>query len=214
MDPVSPSSSSPRQQTLLAAATRVLAAAGLRGLTHRAVDAEAGLSQGTCSAYFRTRLALLTAVAEHVAGTFAADIAEVTGRLEDGVSRSGVPTAPGPALAETSAMLRRWLDDPDLLLARMELTLEGTRQPDLAAVFARQSEQLVDLVAHAMDTAHPQESCTPPDHRSRAGTLIAAVDGVLLRALRTDGPGRERVLDESLGQLLPALLGEDAGEGV
>ena len=51
---------SPRQEQLLSAGVRVVAHSGLRGLTHRAVDAEAGLPQGSCSAYMRTRLALLT----------------------------------------------------------------------------------------------------------------------------------------------------------
>ena len=51
---------STRERVLLAAAVRVLATGGLRGLTHRAVDSEAGLPQGSCSAYMRTRLALLT----------------------------------------------------------------------------------------------------------------------------------------------------------
>ena len=41
---------------------------GLRGLTHRAVDRRAGLPEGSCSAYLRTRRALQGALTEHVAG--------------------------------------------------------------------------------------------------------------------------------------------------
>ncbi|MCW2820022.1 MAG: hypothetical protein JWR42_2809, partial [Marmoricola sp.] len=93
---------------------------------------------------------------------------------------------------------------PDLLLARMELTLEGVRQPEIAAVFARQSEQLVDLVAHAMASLQREGG----DLRARAATLIAALDGVLLRALRQDPDHREEALEASLAQLLEALLGE------
>ena len=47
---------SPRRRRILDAATVVVADHGLRGLTHRAVDREAGLPEGSCSAYFRTRL--------------------------------------------------------------------------------------------------------------------------------------------------------------
>ena len=191
---------SPRQQVLLEAGTRVVAGAGLRGLTHRAVDREAGLAEGTCSAYLRTRLALLTALSEHVAARFADDIEHATHRIEEESARSGPP---GSALAETSALLRGWLADPDLLLARMELTLEGVRQPELAAVFARQSEQLVDLVAHAMASLQREGE----DLRARAGTVIAALDGVLLRALRQDPEEREQTLEASVTQLLEALLG-------
>src|SRR6478735_1363909 len=68
----------PRQQQLLAAAARVVARSGLRGLTHRAVDAEAGLPEGSCSAYMRTRVALLTRLTEYVTSQFARDIADCT----------------------------------------------------------------------------------------------------------------------------------------
>lgn len=51
-----------RRQHLLDAAIRVLGTRGLRQLTHRAVDAEAGLPEGSASNQFRTRDALLTAV--------------------------------------------------------------------------------------------------------------------------------------------------------
>ena len=56
------------------AATRVTAEQGLRGLTHRAVDREAGVSMGSCSAYYRTRAALQEGLAQYVASTVAADV--------------------------------------------------------------------------------------------------------------------------------------------
>ena len=40
---------SPRRRLLVNAAIEVVAANGLRGLTHRAVDREAGLPEGSCS---------------------------------------------------------------------------------------------------------------------------------------------------------------------
>ena len=58
---------SARMELLLDAAVRVVAENGLRGLTHRAVDREAGLPEGSCSAYLRTREALVLAVTEYVA---------------------------------------------------------------------------------------------------------------------------------------------------
>ena len=45
----------------------VLAASGARGLTHRAVDAAAGLPAGSSSYYFRSREALLIAAARRLA---------------------------------------------------------------------------------------------------------------------------------------------------
>jgi len=58
---------SPRRRELLDAAVTVAARDGLRGLTHRAVDRQAGLPEGSCSAYLRTRAALQEALAEYVA---------------------------------------------------------------------------------------------------------------------------------------------------
>ena len=67
-----------RRAELLEAAVGVVAESGLRGLTHRAVDARAGLPEGTCSAYLRTRGALLVALAEHVGGMLARDVDAMT----------------------------------------------------------------------------------------------------------------------------------------
>jgi AcrR family transcriptional regulator len=51
---------------LLDAAVRVLGERGMRALTHRAVDAEAGVAVGSTANYFPTREALLEAIVERV----------------------------------------------------------------------------------------------------------------------------------------------------
>lgn len=56
-----------RRETLLDAAIRVLGDRGIKALTHRAVDIEAGLSAGSTSNYFSTREALLSAIVERFA---------------------------------------------------------------------------------------------------------------------------------------------------
>jgi len=53
---------STRAELVTDAAVTVLARDGLRGLTHRAVDAEAGLPDGSTSNCFRSRSALLQAI--------------------------------------------------------------------------------------------------------------------------------------------------------
>lgn len=86
-----------RQSVLLTAAVRVVATHGLRGLTHRAVDREAGLPEGTCSAYMRTRVALLTGLTEFVIARFAEDITELTRRIEEHAGELGTPRSrPSP----------------------------------------------------------------------------------------------------------------------
>ncbi|RYE78666.1 MAG: TetR family transcriptional regulator, partial [Myxococcales bacterium] len=71
-----------RRDVLLDAALQVIADAGLRGLTHRAVDRRAGLPEGSCSAYLRTRQALLVAAAQHVSTSLRADVERLTAKLE------------------------------------------------------------------------------------------------------------------------------------
>lgn len=55
-----------RREMLLDAAIRVLGERGMRALTHRAVDAEAGMAAGSTANYFPTREALLEAIVERV----------------------------------------------------------------------------------------------------------------------------------------------------
>ena len=60
-----------RPTDLAEAALRVLAREGRHGLTHRAVDDEAGVPAGTAATCFRDGPALLGAVAERIAGQLA-----------------------------------------------------------------------------------------------------------------------------------------------
>jgi AcrR family transcriptional regulator len=55
-----------RREILLDAAIQVLGERGVRALTHRAVDAEAGVAAGSTANYFPTREALLEAIVERV----------------------------------------------------------------------------------------------------------------------------------------------------
>ena len=192
---VAPLAFSPRQEQLLSAGVRVVAHSGLRGLTHRAVDAEAGLPQGSCSAYMRTRLALLTRLTEYVTAQFALDLTDLTQRIEEHGEVDGY------VVRETVAMLRSWLEEPDLLLVRIELTIEGARQPAVNEILLEQGSQLVGIVEHAMASTGKE-----PDH-VRAQTLIAAVDGVLLRAVRESPDRRAAFLHDSLELLMGTLVG-------
>ena len=56
-----------RRDLITDTAIRIVAEQGMRGLTHRAVDREAGLPEGSTSAYFRTRKALIEGLVERLA---------------------------------------------------------------------------------------------------------------------------------------------------
>ena len=104
-----------------AAAVEVFAARGVHGLTHRAVDQAAGLPQGSTSNLFRTRQALVTAVADDVAQA----------RVEQG-AQPGSPTS--VAWLELLLLARR--DEGvaaaiEPTRARMRALLDASRPPGL-----------------------------------------------------------------------------------
>ena len=93
-----------RRLELVIAAQRVVGAGGLRALTHRAVDADAGLPEGSCSSYYRTKVALLGALTEHIGHQLRVSVLDLGGRLDvvharhpDGQERSGNECSRGRA---------------------------------------------------------------------------------------------------------------------
>lgn len=194
---------SPRMRALLDAGVAVLATQGMRGLTHRAVDRQAGLAEGSCSAYLRTRLALLTALADHVA----AEIAQTTRALTERISahNAGLGTDESDtayAVDQTVAMFVDLLDQPALVRALFELSLEGGRNQELRAVTAAWSGQLTALVEDVLRQKGFE------DAGERAATLVAAMEGVLLRAMREDPAAQRAFVRTSLEMLMRALVAD------
>ncbi|MFD9408684.1 TetR/AcrR family transcriptional regulator [Streptomyces sp. NPDC059989] len=159
--------SSPDRRTLISdTAIATVAAAGLRGLTHRAIDSAAGLPAGSTSYYFRTRTALI--------GACCARIAELD--LDDVESRD--PVSREEAAVWLGALLHRWLTTGrERQLARYELSLEAARTPELEPALRRAGlaarARAVAIVA-ALGAARPQEA---------AEVLVAWTEGVLFDRL-------------------------------
>ncbi len=72
-----------RRTELLDAALTVVSAKGMKGLTHRAVDAAAHLPEGTTSNYYRNRAALVEAVLDR--------LEQLDGALLEDQGRAGPP---------------------------------------------------------------------------------------------------------------------------
>ncbi len=70
-----------RREVLLDAAIRVLGECGVRALTHRAVDAEAGVAAGSTANRFPTRETLLTGIVERVSATERAYFDELAAKV-------------------------------------------------------------------------------------------------------------------------------------
>nr|WP_202547792.1 TetR/AcrR family transcriptional regulator [Streptomyces sp. SID2119] len=108
------------------AALSTVASAGLRGLTHRAVDTAAGLPAGSTSYYFRTRSALISTCYLRLAELTVADVDRWQAEHEG--------TDPDSAAEVLAVLLHHWLTaGRDRQLARFELSLEAIRRPELRA---------------------------------------------------------------------------------
>jgi DNA-binding transcriptional regulator YbjK len=186
----------PRQRQILDAAQVVVGDQGLRGLTHRAVDREAGIAQGSTSAYFRTREALQLALAEHTAAQLLAD----SEALAQAIARSGGDQ--DQLLTLISQLFEQWLDRRARLVTRLEMTVQATRDPALAAILADARQHLVDTVRGALVATGKRHD----DHQ--AETVVAVLDGVLLGALLKEVGRRATDLRRDLSHVLGWL--EDA----
>ncbi|GAA4732324.1 hypothetical protein GCM10023350_14620 [Nocardioides endophyticus] len=187
---------SPRRRQLLDAALNVIADEGLKGLTHRAVDRHAGLPEGSCSAYWRTRNALQAALTEYVAASLLADVDELTEQI-----RGCGPDDEQASVAATLELFLRWLDQRELLVARLELTMAATRDPELAQLLADHRARLVGIVGEIRTAAGKEHG------EARAEALVASYDGILLAALLQPAPARREFLARSFELLGTALVG-------
>ncbi|MET9603622.1 TetR family transcriptional regulator [Streptomyces sp. NPDC006512] len=156
----------PDRRTLIAdTAIGLVAAGGLRSLTHRAVDGAAALPAGSTSYYFRTRTALIGACYRRLAEL---DLHDLDGDAPP------VPPDRDTAARALGGLLHRWLTEGrERQLARFELSLEAARNPELepelhrAGLHAR--ARAAALLA-ALGAPRPQE----------AAELVAAwTDGLL-----------------------------------
>ncbi|MGW7457471.1 TetR/AcrR family transcriptional regulator [Streptomyces sp. NPDC054797] len=173
------------RRTLIAdTAIDLVAAAGLRGLTHRAVDGAAGLPTGSTSYYFRTREALISACYERLAERDLDDIGVGLGGGDGGGGGAPDRDGDGPpafatmdreaAAAALAALLHRWLTvGRERQLARYELSLEAARNPALQPQLHRAGQEARIRAAGilaALGAERPREA---------AELLVAWTDGLL-----------------------------------
>ena len=173
--------SSNRREQLADAALATIAREGSRGLTHRAVDRAAGVAEGTTSYYFRSRRSLLEAAVLRLAQLDAQMLMALP---------TGSPDELVDSFAHAIADLeqQRWLH-----VARLELTLESTRHPELRVVLSESA----NVIHRALtDSLHASGL---PDAATRAAALLITVDGLLVDSLagtdaRMPGPEHARTL--------------------
>lgn len=117
----------------------------MRGLTHRAVDAQAGVPAGSTSNHFRTREALLAGLVERFVIRERAMAEGPRGEVEP--TAAGVARALGEFCKQATGPARV------VTLARYAMLVEVAQQPHLAAVLVRGADEVdtwgLDLIARA-----------------------------------------------------------------
>ncbi|TJZ54189.1 TetR family transcriptional regulator [Streptomyces piniterrae] len=180
-----------RRTVLADAAIDVLAEAGIRGLTHRAVDRAAHLPPGTTSAYYRTRQALLTALVRRLVALDQAEL-QATGE------QTPVPRDAEELAAGIAAFIEQRLtgDGRRRSLARYACAIESVHHPELREILVPRENagrQVVRdfLAAHGVT-----------DAEDRTVTLLTCVDGLVFDRLVGGGT----VSSEDIGGLVAAAL--------
>ncbi|MQS10815.1 TetR family transcriptional regulator [Streptomyces kaniharaensis] len=184
----------PDRRTVLAdAAIGVLADAGVRGLTHRAVDAAAGLPVGTTSAYLRTRQALLTALVRRL-------VELDQGELQTMGEQTPVPRSAEELAEGIGVLMRRRLagEGRRRSLARYACAVESVRDPELREILVPR-ENAGRAVVRAFLA---EQGVADPDGRTT--TLLACIDGLVFDRLVGGG---EVHTDEIEGLVAAALRG-------
>jgi DNA-binding transcriptional regulator YbjK len=182
-----------RRERLLDAAIEVLGERGVRGVTHRAVDAAAGLPSGSTSNYFRTSDALLVAVVERFAA-----------RERDNADDLAVTVAPTtPAeFAEivTAVTLNMTGKHRTLTLARYAILVEGALRPALQTQLRETGGRVDAWFANWMRTAG---SDRPDLH---APIIQNYVTGLVLHQLASPDPAFDPA--DRIRALIAALMEE------
>ncbi|MFC8287777.1 TetR/AcrR family transcriptional regulator [Streptomyces cyaneofuscatus] len=179
-----------RRDLIADAALSTVASAGLRGLTHRAVDTAAGLPAGSTSYYFRTRSALISACYLRLAELTVADV--------DRWQAEHGGTDPDSAAEALAVLLHHWLTvGRDRQLARFELSLEATRRPELRAdleTAGLAARSRATALLAALGASRPAQA---------ADLLVAWTDGLLYDRL-AGAPAASRPAPD-VTELTPAV---------
>jgi AcrR family transcriptional regulator len=150
-----------------------LGTAGARGLSHPKVDQHAGVPAGTTSFYYRTRKALLQAVAERITELDIADLSmmsELT-PTDDYATYSG---AEGLAKLVLLSGTEPWLTRSK---ARYELMLDAGRDPELAETLSHSAARFYGLTRDVVSEWRPADSALIDESTI---VLLTYINGVMM----------------------------------
>jgi DNA-binding transcriptional regulator YbjK len=140
----------------------------VHGVSHPKVDDHAGVPPGTTSFYFRTRKALMHAIATRLAELDVADFSMMAELAEDNATQFA-GTA-GLARIVMYVNSEPWLTRAK---ARYELALLAGRDPELAAALNDSADRLYALARNVVTQWHP-------DGSAPAIATLAFINGIML----------------------------------
>lgn len=183
--------STDRRARIVTGAIDLIATSGIRALTHRALDTGLALPQGSTSYYFRTRQALIAAVAEGITARSRADFAAAQ------ATRAELD-------AESAATgIAHWLDQllshrRNELIARHALLIEVLSDPELHD----------SLVGGFFSHARATELCAAlgaTDPATAAADFLALLEGLVFDRFAGARAGLAAGTPDSVAQLARPL---------
>lgn len=162
-----------RRTQLLDAAIELVGTSGMRSLTHRGVDVEAGVVTGSTSNYFRTRDALLRGVMERFMERERAMLTTV----------SGGATSRDELVAMLAAYARQAVHEGRTVsLARYAILVESAQRPELRPDVARGAD---DVDTWALELVRRAGSRDPERDE---GIIANYLTGLVLHELSLPSP--------------------------
>ncbi|HEY2500679.1 MAG TPA: TetR family transcriptional regulator C-terminal domain-containing protein [Mycobacterium sp.] len=147
-----------RRQELCDAAIQVLADEGAKGLSHIKVDRHAQKPDGTTSVHFRTRKALIYAVAARVAELDMREFVSAMDATHDAAGSTDLMLSRLAELAMKSAQ------EPALsrTKARFELLMQAPRDPELMEIFRENTMRFAAMSLEAVGQLQPADAGPDP----------------------------------------------------
>lgn len=179
-----------RRRELCDAAIRLLADDGVKGLSHLKVDRKAGVPDGTTSFYFRTRSALLQAVAVRVSELDLKDLTAATRTQSPSERTAGEPSGLAALVMRTATGARLIRTK-----ARYELAGQAVRDPLLDQALRGYGQQFRALITDAVIRLQPATRKPDPALADRQAYVVMMFISGLMHAF-AGGDRRIRSAEE------------------
>jgi AcrR family transcriptional regulator len=182
---------SERRQRLLEEALRLVSESGLGAVTHRNVEQAAGAPHGSVTYWFGSRAGLVSALIDWMCDESERQVRAIATPVQQQIAAG--QTLDTDAIA---AALSVWMDSAAAHhLARMELELQGAREPAHAERMTKAAQVFWDMCAAIADGLGSDD----PNRDGRA--MAVMLDGLLLDRL-AHPPQNQEVVAASVRWLL------------